>query len=317
MTRKRQVPKRRRPEYAEAEILKWADAHHDRLGKWPHLYSGLVQDTLGETWRMVDNALRYGLRGLPGKSSLADLLLKDRGVRNVRALPRVSEQEILSWADAHRKRTGNWPNENCGEIPGTNGENWRNLDMALREGHRGLPGGDTVARLIARGRGVRNRANTPRLTKSQILRWAEAHFKRTGSWPKVKSGPIPEASGETWQAIESALDQGSRGLPGGSSLAKLLAEKRGVRNRGQLPPLNSKAVSQLAKAHWERTGRWPTAESGAVPEAPGETWKAIQMAFVEGRRGLTSAKSLSAFLHKEQKWLESGCTGTQPCAGSA
>ena len=36
-------------------------------------------------------------------------------------------------------------------------------------------------------------------------------------------------SGENWQAIDRALRAGSRGLPGGSSLAMLLDEQRGPR----------------------------------------------------------------------------------------
>jgi hypothetical protein len=34
------------------------------------------------------------------------------------------------------------------------------------------------------------------------------------------------APGETWAIVAGALFKGRRGLPGGSSLAKLLAEKR-------------------------------------------------------------------------------------------
>jgi hypothetical protein len=46
--------------------------------------SGVIKDDLAETWRRVDNGLRYGLRGLPGGSSLARLLDEKRGVRNVK-----------------------------------------------------------------------------------------------------------------------------------------------------------------------------------------------------------------------------------------
>jgi len=50
---------------------------------------------LGTTWRQIDNALRLGLRGLPGGSSLAQLLAHRRGYRNVRALPPLTEELIL------------------------------------------------------------------------------------------------------------------------------------------------------------------------------------------------------------------------------
>jgi hypothetical protein len=49
-----------------------------------------------------------------------------------------------------------------------------------------------------------------------------AHRKRTGRWPTALSGPVVEAPGETWRGVEMALVQGQRGLPKGSSLARVL-----------------------------------------------------------------------------------------------
>jgi hypothetical protein len=40
------------------------------------------------------------------------------------------------------------------------------------------------------------------------------------------------ALGQTWLALDSALRNGHRGLPGGDSLARLLARERGVQRRG-------------------------------------------------------------------------------------
>jgi hypothetical protein len=40
------------------------------------------------------------------------------------------------------------------------------------------------------------------------------------------------APGETWVAIDAALAHGHRGLPGGDSVARLLARRRGVGRRG-------------------------------------------------------------------------------------
>jgi hypothetical protein len=65
-----------------------------RTGDWPHRESGQIPGSLGEKWRRVDNALVYGLRGLPGGSSLAQLLAERRGVRNIRRLPRLTEEQI-------------------------------------------------------------------------------------------------------------------------------------------------------------------------------------------------------------------------------
>jgi hypothetical protein len=70
------------------------------------------------------------------------------------------------------------------------------------------------------------------LTVEQILAWADAHHAHHGSWPTERSGSGPAAPGESWKAVDSAMRQGLRGLPGGDSLARLLARERGVLRRG-------------------------------------------------------------------------------------
>jgi hypothetical protein len=106
---------------------------------------------------------------------------------------------------------------------------WRGIDDALRFGYRGLPGGDSLARLLARERGARNSADVPPLTARQILAWADAHHARRGSWPTAHAGPVAGVPNESWGAINMALYKGRRGLRGGDSLAKLLERHRGVR----------------------------------------------------------------------------------------
>jgi hypothetical protein len=61
-----------------------------------------------------------------------------------------------------------------------------------------------------------------KLTVAQILRWADAHHRRTGRWPTAGGGPAVGAPGEGWHAIDNALRLGLRGLPGGDSLPLLL-----------------------------------------------------------------------------------------------
>jgi hypothetical protein len=202
------------------------------------VHTGPVRDgPLGERWRNIDNALRYGLRGLPGGSSLAQLLTRHRGVRNAQDLPPLTPELILAWAQAHYRGTGAWPNDNSGPVRGEPGEVWNNVDAALREGRRGLPGHSSLAQLLAQRLGIRTRANIPPLSVTTILAWADAHHRRTGRWPTRRCGAVLDAPGETWNAVEQALSQGGRGLPGGSSLAQLLAEQRGARQRARLLPL--------------------------------------------------------------------------------
>jgi hypothetical protein len=128
------LPSRRPPPLSVAEVLAWADAHRARVGTWPNACSGAIPDaTLGTNWRQVDNALRYGLRGLPGKSSLAQLLAEHRGHRNAMALPRLTVAKILRWADTWQQCTGVWPLIESGPIPdATDGDTWQDIDTALR-----------------------------------------------------------------------------------------------------------------------------------------------------------------------------------------
>jgi hypothetical protein len=97
------------------------------------------------------------------------------------------------------------------------------IDNSLRQGGRGLEAGSSLLLLLARIRGVRNRAALPHLSAAQIIAWAKEYLARTGKWPKHSSGPVADSQGETWCGINNALRRGDRGLPGGSSVARLLA----------------------------------------------------------------------------------------------
>jgi hypothetical protein len=98
------------------QILAWADAHHGATGHWPTKSSGGIPGALGETWKIIDRCLRHGERGLPGGSSLSNLLAEHRGKRNIHRLPELTEDEILTWADEHHRCTGDWPTADSGTI---------------------------------------------------------------------------------------------------------------------------------------------------------------------------------------------------------
>jgi hypothetical protein len=274
-------------------ILAWCDDHRARTGQWPRRNSGPVAAAPGEVWVNVDEALKVGCRGLPGGLSLARLLARRRGVpyRYQEPGSRLTLGQILAWARQHRQRTGAWPDRHCGPIAGTGGETWTRVDQALLKGLRGLPGGDTLARLLARRCGVP--AGPPALTIEQILSWADRHRERTGAWPHAEAGPVPGVPGETWGKLNLALGRGLSGLPGGSTLARLLAERRG---RRLAPPLTVAQILAWADLHHGRTGRWPSALSGPVADAPGENWHPLDTALQRGGRGLPGGTSLARLL---------------------
>ena len=180
------------------------------------------------SWIAIDSALRNGRHGLPGGSSLTRLLAEHRGVPNRCARPRLSTGQVLRWATQHHRLTGRWPIAQSGRVAGTVDETWCGISKALVSGYRGLSGGCSLARLLEKHRGVRNRRNLPRLTERTILAWARSYRRVNGRWPQYKAGPVAQSPGDTWSAINSALSAGNRGLPGGLSLSKLL-QKHGLK----------------------------------------------------------------------------------------
>jgi hypothetical protein len=77
--------------------------------------------------------------------------------------------QILSWADRHRRREGEWPSARSGAVAGAAGESWSAINAALRLGLRGLRGGDTLARLLRRKRGVVERRGRPRREEPYLV----------------------------------------------------------------------------------------------------------------------------------------------------
>ncbi|MDA1050197.1 MAG: hypothetical protein O3C40_06920 [Planctomycetota bacterium] len=274
------------------QILFWVDEYRAGTGDWPKYNSGRVRGT-DETWSGIDFALVQGRRGLPGGSSLAKQLAEHRSVRNIKDLPPLTTEQILVWADEHRAATGDWPQRTSGKVTGTD-ENWSIINNALQQGIRGIPGGSSLAKLLAEHRGTRNHLDLAPLTIEQILVWADEHSATTGDWPKKASGNVL-GTDETWGGINFALRRGRRELPGGSSLANLLAERRRVRNVNDLPPLTIEQILIWVDEHRAATGEWPKPKSGPVPGTD-EMWKGIDVGLTQGQRGLPGGSSLGKLL---------------------
>lgn len=262
------------PDLSVEQIRGWADEHHQRTGKWPTQHSGTIPGT-EETWARVQMAIFRGRRGLT-KSSLAALLAGERAVK--KQMPTV--QQILSWADAHRERTGKWPRRLSGPITDSGGLEWCSVDRGLQAT------GDTLCKLLSRERGVVPWNRRSRLTITQILSWADEYHEASGRWPTRTSGRVASAPHESWWQINQALARGKRGLKGGSSLVRLFAKKRGRSLYETLPPLTIEQIREWARAYKAKHGRWPDRKSGDVDGVPGETWLAVWVAMQQGTRGL-------------------------------
>ncbi len=229
----RHVERARRPTLPNLtieQILDWAEAHFKKHGRWPLSKSGLIPGApRRETWQKVAVALLHGNRGLSGRTSLARLLFKKKGAKREGLRPRLTERQILEWIDAYYKKYRDWPRRQSGPIPGSPGDTWQSVDGALRMGARGLTKKMSLFRFLQKHRQAYPDVNwlphlispSNRLTIEMIMKWAKAHRQKTGRLPNHLSGPISGVRGATWNNVDSALRRGSRGLPGGSSLARV------------------------------------------------------------------------------------------------
>src|SRR5437879_3196396 len=129
--RKKHYPRGRGPRprgrLRVVQILRWADRHRTRTGRWPKSTDSAVVGTVGETWLNLDQALRKGLRSLRPGSSLARILARHR----------LTVEQILFWSDERHARTGSWPKSKDGVVRDAR-ETWFGLDQALRKGLRSL-----------------------------------------------------------------------------------------------------------------------------------------------------------------------------------
>ena len=141
-------------------------------------------------------------------------------------------------------------------------------------------------------------AERPPLTIEQILAWADEHSAKTGRWPNkaTKDGPT---QGETWGAINMALKNCSRGLPANTSLGRLLAKHRHVRNRTNIAMLSDEVVLMWADQYFAKHNEWPSRASGEV-EGTAENWENVAQIMHLGLRGMTPGRSLTALLAKHR-----------------
>ena len=287
------------------QILKWADKHRLRTGRWPDRNSGPLLTDPREHWQAICVAIKQGHRGLPGNSTLVRILHKYRGVplsgRAMRDRPPLTIRNIVKWAKEHRERTGMWPTALDGRVDGVPTERWSAINAALVGGARGLPGDTSLKKLLVKKvRAPEKPLKRMPLTIEQILEWADAFHHRKGIWPNATSGRIPGSGGESWSSVNGALHVAGRGLPEGFSLSTLLATKRGRVVGSKKPPLTIGQILDWADEHHERTGRWPTTDSGRIRNVD-EIWSGINAALGQRRRGLKNGpKTLAQLLAKHR-----------------
>jgi hypothetical protein len=278
----------------EDMIAELVSAYQTEHGKFP-----TVRAT--SEWCALDGVLRQGGRGLPGGSSLAKLMADRFGYVYWGNKMPLSDEFILDMVDQFKNEHGKFPGQYSGLVAGGfPGDDWGGYNASLRDGGRGLHGGTTLAKLIhSRYPEYVHSKNCENLTVEFIVDRAKEHLDLNGKFPVVKGGSVTNGyPGDTWNGYDRALFEGGRGLPGGTTLKRLLAKELGAPNHMDKPALTEEYIVELAKQHKERTGKRPSCKSGAVIGGHhGDTWNGYQQVLQTGGRELPGGSSLSKLLN--------------------
>jgi hypothetical protein len=225
----------------------------------------------------------------------------------------LTKDLIIDWVHQHISKYNKKPRMLSGKIEFASGPykgiTWSAVNSALWKGGRGLVGGSSLANLIAEEFGIKNKMNLPPLTEKIICDWVGKFIEKNKRKPTKSDGIIEfannEYKGETWKTINFSLLRGTRGLRGGSSLAKLIQQKFGIRDYCNPPKLSLEMIREWIQKYIIKHNTKPTAKSGIVEfaedEYKGITWAAIADAMSNGRRGLTGKLSLAQYIEDEFK----------------
>lgn len=231
---KTRCPSGGRPALTEALIVAAARAWLADHGTLPSAHSGDATRYFAhgqpEHWRTAHEALKCGMRGLPGGDTLSRLLQRE-GLQSAPRSQRLAVDDIWAAARAYHDQHGRWPSAATAGpvvVAGRTLLNWRSLDTALRSPPPFADAGSLSQLIQRRARAELDPREWPTgiepLTEALIVDAARRHHARTGRWPTADSGDGFKDFGFTlkWMDVNNALKKGLRGLPRHSSLARLL-----------------------------------------------------------------------------------------------
>lgn len=318
----------------EDQLRIWILAYQEKMGRWPARDARDVwmRDTAGEwhlvpneTWGALDDALRYGRRGLEAwrGSTLA-------GFRKRLGLDRaLTEDRIVEWMRLFHDKEGRYPtarDRTVWILDATTGgwralpsETWAAISSALHQGGRGLKAlkGCTLWQLRA-AHGMIEVADA--LTESLIVQWIQFFRDKEGHYPgladiavwnRLTDGgyePIPHL---TWQRINDALVNRTRGLPEGPGIT--LDVFKQTHQLVDLPPITEAQLQRWIHLHRVKTGAWPTPKSPTVWDSDPTTdewvivaeytWRRICSALHYGTCGLGSLRGTTLSKYRHQQGL--------------
>jgi hypothetical protein len=251
-------------------------------GRFPTQRTAGFPTAVAPSWALVNEALSKGHRGLPGGSSLADLIRRafpeDR-----REKADLDERVIRGWLERWKAEHGEFPTRDAGEVPYAPGETWGAVDRALRDGLRELGGGSSLAKLVGQVSG----RTTRELTLELVETWVRAFVETNGRAPRKSDEHEGLPPGERWEAIDAALRRGTRRLPGGESLRDVVD-----RLSDRPSTLTPRVIVGWMREFHRREGKWPTTSSGAKHLPAGEKWVNLNERLAKGGRTLPGGSSL-------------------------
>lgn len=190
-------------EFSEEMVEQYARAYKKKHGKVPSK-SGTECLPDGWTWNAINQRLGGGLRKF----------LIEKGIAI--AKEQFSVEMVERCAQAYKEEHGKPSSQRSGSKCLPEGWTWGTIDSRLRST------GSSLGQFLVEC-GIKS--DKPPLTEEQIASWAKDYFEKHGRTPSQLSGKAKE--GLTWSAINSALQNGHRGLPGGKSLCDFLLGKIG------------------------------------------------------------------------------------------
>lgn len=136
------------------------------------------------------------------------------------------------------------------------------------------------------------------LSEQFIADRAIEFFEENGQWPTERSGKVKNGyNKDTWAGYSSSLYNGTRGLPGGSSLPRLMAEMCKSPKRAFKEHITEDYIAEKAMSHYSMYGEWPNQYSGKVYDGiPGDSWSGYNSSLRSGNRGLSGGSSLAKLL---------------------
>lgn len=131
-------------------ILKWIDIFFEKYKKFPNPKTkNKIEEMKENTWAALDNALWRGNRGLKKlNGGLTKLISLNRDYEHNFNKSKLSINLITKWLLFEFSEKKKWPIVTKDNVLMSPGEKWRNVDVCMRIGARGLKKGNSVNKLL-------------------------------------------------------------------------------------------------------------------------------------------------------------------------